>query len=165
MALLKVLLTFILTAFCAPGFSQADGGSAPAAKKSLEAYFAGAGVVQDMLSDSENRVIAGLYDAADPADAQTEKPILKELAKVKGVEKTFLAWRGKPGSAKADYDNDPAAFEKKWALLAPCIDAAKLKQLRIDAGIDAPADDNQWYQQFVNYLACKANRAACSSSK
>ena len=105
MALLKILLAFILTAFSAPVFSQADGGSASAAKKSLEAYFSGAGVVPDLLSDSENRVIAGLYDAADPADAQTEKPILKELAKVKGVQKTFtgagsnapasLSWDGK----------------------------------------------------------------------
>jgi len=165
MALLRVLWALVLAASFAPAFAQDGAGPAPAAKKGLDAYLAGAGIVAALLSDSEDRVIAGLYDAADPADAPSEKPLLKELSKVKGVQKTFLAWRGKPESAKAEYDKDPAAFEKRWALLTPCIDAAKLKQLRIDAGIDAPADDNQWYQQFVNYLACKSNRAACASSK
>jgi len=165
MALLKIILTAALAAFSAVVFGQGGTAPAPFAKKSLDAAMAGRGVVRDLLKDSALKALARLHQAADPADPRTEKPLLDELAKVKRAQDVFIAWRGRPEKAKAESEQDSAAFERKWQSLGQVLDEAKLKQLRADAGIDAPSDGDQWYNDFLNYLACKANPAACASSR
>jgi hypothetical protein len=122
---------------------------------------ADAGVIPDMLKESVVEGFSALHGAVDPAKPASERPLLGELARTKKALDVFLPWRSKPKSMKAEYDKNPEAFERKWESIGQYIDDAKLRQLRADSGIDAAAGSGSWYDDYLNYLACKANPRAC----
>lgn len=154
---MRPLTILLCLVFAAPAFSEGT------AKKSLDAYLAEAKLVPDMLKDSVLSNFTALHRAVTPDDPKSEAPLLNAMAKAKQAQDVFLPWRNNPAKAKAEYDKNAAAFERKWESISNTIDSAKLRQLRADAGIDVEEDTESWYDDYLNYLACKANPAACSS--
>ncbi|HAH05004.1 MAG TPA: hypothetical protein DCM05_00540 [Elusimicrobia bacterium] len=135
--------------------------AASPAKKSLSAYMAEAGVIQEMLKASVIEELSALHESVDPAKPSSEKPLLAELARAKRALGVFLPWRNNPKAMKSEFTKNPEAFEQKWESVGQYVDEAKMKRLRADSGIDASSGGGSWYDDYLNYLACKANPFAC----
>lgn len=151
---LRLLWSFLFVLASIQAFAASE-------KKPLGAYMAEAGVVQDMLKESVVEELAALHEAVNPARAGSERPLLAELGRAKKALDSFLPWRRNPKAMKSEYDKNAEAFERKWESVGQYVDDAKMRQLRADSGIDNSSGGGSWYDDYLNYLACKANPRSC----